>query len=237
MTVAKRTHLRGIAAHTCGILVLVVIVTPGVLAQRAVDQMMRLDPRLAAAYHFAEFADASDTVTIELEARRAVFKTPRGQRKEWTCDGGFEPRDGKQLSTCWLGQDKALRRLEYQAEVVVLRGSSAVSLKSSSDTLQFGSGAAGLELAPAWLPVVPANSTLESIRVFASSTVFETVQLEFKPSTLCTTYYAKALGGGAVALGEMRWSGPREGVMTEVSVRSVGDICKVAARRGRTTDK
>jgi hypothetical protein len=202
-----------------------------VCAQTVSDPLMKDDPRLAAAYHFAEFAGGAKTIKVYLPAHKVVFNT-RGVEKEWNCEGMFVPKQGSQQSRCYLRQTNTAIALVYESTVVVAQdGSTAVSLQSQEDRLHYGNGVAGASLLPKWLPNVPPGGTLESARILYSGGGYETVDALIKMPDDCIRYYAKALNGLVVGKDELRWSDRKNGLTLIVSPVPAGQLCKLTGTR------
>jgi len=198
-----------------------------VCAQKVSDLMWD-DPRLVAAYHFAEFAGGYKNINVDLLSHKVVFTTVGGE-KEWNCEGGFTRKEGSQKSRCYLRQPNATMSLAYESTVVVKNGSTAVSLQSGEDGLRYGNGLAAMLLLPKWLPEVPSTATLESARVLYSIGGYETVDVVLKPQGPCISHYAKALGVGPVNVNEIRWADSKNGVRIDIS--AVGEMCQIIGKR------
>src|ERR1035438_4239837 len=200
-----------------------------VCAQRVSDLMWD-DPRLGAAYHFAEFAGGYKNIKVDLLAHKVVFTTVGGE-KEWNCEGGFTRKEGSQQSRCYLRQPNAAISLAYESTVVVKNGSTAVSLQSGEDGLRYGNGVAAISLLPKWLPEVPPSATLESARVLYSIGGYETVDVVLKPEGACISHYARTLGVRAVNANELRWSDSKNGSRIDISAVTVGEMCQIIGKR------
>lgn len=211
-----------------GAVVVAVALCHCIRAQELAD-LMRIDPRLAAGYHFAEFAGGKNIKT-DLQAHKVTFTT-RAEQKEWSCEGEFVHQEGSQRSRCYLRQTNAPIGLAYECTVVTKDGATAVSLQSRDDGLQYGNGPAALSLLPKWLPDVPPTATLESVRVLHSADGYETVDAVLKSSSTCIRHYAGVLGGHNVSEKELRWSDSKNGSRVIVSVVTDGKVCKLSGKK------
>lgn len=198
---------------------------------RAQADLMKTDPRLAAAYHFAEFAGGYKDIKVDLPAHQVTFKTTEGVQKQWSCEGPFFLQVGSQQSRCHLRQTNSAMSLDYQCTVVTKDGSMAVSLKSSDDELQYGNGIAGASLLPKWLPEIPRGATLESVRVLFSGG-HETADIILKIQASCIRHYANSLEGHTKDTGnEFHWSGSKNESIIIVSIVTDGNLCKLAGQK------